>query len=142
MDMITDPMFATYINVHIWLQATQEGTLNTSDFYVNVADMLDNIEQATVLNLALSMSSYAKERERVFWLTLFSLDKSGEVYGKAIVASANTFDKEMLADEILEYRLENGINEYNQVVDGIFESISVPINEDEGIDCYIYTIAE
>jgi len=140
--MITDPMFATYINVHIWLQATKEGTLNTSDFYVNVADMLDNIEQATVLNLALSMSSYAKERERVFWLTLFSLDKSGEVYGKAIVASANTFDKEMLADEILEYRLENGINEYNQVVDGIFESISVPINEDEGIDCYIYTIAE
>lgn len=142
MDMITDSTSAQHLNVYIWLKATYGGCLNTSDFYVNIVDMLEHMDQATVLNMALSISSHAKDKEKVFWLTLLSLDRTGEVFGKAIVASARTFHIERLAEEILDWRLSCGIDEYNQIEGGIFESVTLPVADDEDIDFYIFTVAE
>jgi len=142
MDMITDPDGAQYIHLYIWLKATQEGSLNTSEFYLNLVDMLEDIEQASLLSITLSISSFVKDMEEVFWHSLKKLDRTGILFGKAIVASAKTFNTEMLAEEILHLRLENGIKEYNQLEEGLFKAVSIELNEEEDVEFYIFTCVE
>lgn len=140
--MLSDVDYAAHINIDIWLQSTQEGCLNTPEFYIKLVDVLDNIEQVSMLNMALSISSYNNNKEKVFWNTLYSIDNTGIVFGKAIVTAAETFDIETLAQEILYGRLENGITEYNQVPDGMFESVLLPTGKDEEVELFIFRTVE
>jgi hypothetical protein len=139
LDMITNTDHAQHINISIWLQVSEDA-LSCQDFYFNLVKTLEDPEEATLLNLALSISSFTPDRKETFWYTLWRLDRIGSLFGRAIVAAAKTFNLNVLADEILDLMIANGNTEYNAFVEGVFGSVQVPINSDDELTFYIYSV--
>jgi len=97
----------------------------------NLVNALKDEAQFTLLHLALGISSFLSNEEEVFWHALSNIDKTGTVFGHAIVAAAKTFDLDRLSYDILDAQIVNGHIVYNQLVDGIFEEVSLVKNKEE-----------
>ena len=86
MRMLTDEQAAMYLNGGIWADITSP-TMTISQFLPALAKTLKNAEQARLLNLALSINSFAEDGDRTFWHTLERID-DGCLLGNAIVTAA------------------------------------------------------
>lgn len=81
--MLTCPEAAQSMPVFIWLEAAM-ASLSRGQFYTNLVEALVEEKQFVVFHLALSISSFAPNKEEIFWHTLFDLDKESNVFGQAM----------------------------------------------------------
>jgi len=135
--MLTYPDEAQLIHISIWRQVSV-GILSNGQFYLNLIDALKESEQFNVLHTALGISSFAPNEEEVFWSALWNVDKTGMVFGYAVVAAAKTYDLDRLSDEILNAQIANGHIIYNQFVDGMFKEVSEGVGNVE-VMFYIFS---
>ncbi|MCO5948081.1 hypothetical protein [Mucilaginibacter flavidus] len=133
--MLTDKDRAQHIDLSIWNEVSAP-MLKKSKFYMEVIDALDNQEQANLFRLAVTFGSYTENVEEIFWYALQELDRTGEVFGNAIVAAAKSQNFERLADDLTNHQIMYGDTVYNDFVGGIFEIVYL---ENSDHTFYIYS---
>ena len=139
-NMLTDKDQAQLINLDIWLEVSQ-GVLFNPDFLLNLIESIGDIDEAKPLQLAITLSSFVKNDDELFWNTLYRFDTIGTLFGSAIVAAAKLYDINILADDILDAQILNGEMIYNETVGGIFKEVILPQDDKDGIYFYIHSSA-
>ena len=64
--MLTTPEEAQLINQSIWTEVTK-GVLIKPEFFAEIIEVIDSLEEAGILNLALNLSNRAGNNEEIFW---------------------------------------------------------------------------
>ncbi|MDB5136876.1 MAG: hypothetical protein JWP37_3479 [Mucilaginibacter sp.] len=137
-DQLTHNDAAQHINIYIWIQVTKY-TVSISRFLPTLVRKLKNEEQAQLLYLALGINSFSKDKYECFWITLANIDNEGTLLGNAIVSAREIYDGDDLLNNMTETMIENGLDEYNMIVGGIFESVYLKQKNGAGNTFYIYS---
>lgn len=130
---------AMHLPLSLWIEVAEEVHL-VPEFTERLIVELGGPEEFSNLNLAFNLSRHASNSANVFWNTLYSLDDI-ELYPKAIIAASQTYNFESMLEEVMELMISEGVNVFNQMQDGVFETID--LNEDDASDesiFYIYTV--
>lgn len=122
---------AMLIPLEYWIEVAEEVHL-VPDFIEKLTSELNGVNEFEMLNIAITISTHASKSAKIFWNTIYSLDDT-ELYPKAILAASQTYDLECMIEELLELMVDDGIEMFNEMQDGIFESID--LNEDTSLEC-------
>lgn len=135
-----DPETVAYVELDILIRATT-GITSTSDFLINLIRSINKEKELPLLQVALSLSIYSESKEQTFWNSLWSLDDTYLLPGKAVLAAVKTYGLETLTERMLQLQINDGLNIYNEIENGIFERVALK-QGDEEILFYIYNISE
>lgn len=138
-EMLHDPGYALHIDLSIWITAT-ENTVELGRFLPNLIDKLESVDQAQILQLALTFNSFSTEKDATFWNILAKLDKEGTLLGNAIISTAEIYNGEGLIDDITELMIMEGDRVYNMIEGGIFEQVSLSGKYAGYPGFYIYSV--
>jgi len=104
--------------------------------------MIENVEQANLLHVALSLSKHAEDPFVAFWKLLKSIDKDGELLGNAFVITAQIYGEHGLIEALTELHIRDGQSVYNRIQGGIFETVHVTDDQKEYPEFYIYSVED
>lgn len=138
-EMLHDPGYALHIDLSIWMTAIKN-TVEICRFLPNLINKIEDVEQAQILQLALSFNSFCAENDDIFWITLYNLDYKGTLLGNAMISTAEIYNGEGLIDDITELMIMDGHRVYNNLVGGIFEQVSLGSKYPGYPGFYIYSV--
>lgn len=135
---LTDKNAAHHINFGCWVEATRN-TVEMNKILGKLVRTIKNTEHAKMLLIAVGLGSYAENMEATFWEILSRIDKEGELLGNAIVITAQVYNGPRLLNDLEELQILNGKTVYNQVVDGIFETVYLGGVQNKYPEFYLYS---
>jgi len=137
--LLTDEEEACLVHLGYWIWVAENVHLEPR-FIGELYRKLDNKEQIETLNIALNFCSCASGGASVFWNTLFELDDY-KLYPKAIIAACETYDFESMLEDYMSYIIEDGENQFPELVGGTFETVELGGSETKvGEYFYLYTV--
>jgi hypothetical protein len=137
-DMLTHTDHAQSVNLSLWIKATVN-TVEIGRVLPKLVRKLEDVQQARILRLALTINSYSEDKYETFWRTLERLDHTGMSLSNAIVSAREVYDGIGLLDDMVGLMIINGINEYNTIQGGIFETVFLDDNVQGYPEFYIYS---
>lgn len=135
--MLTDFEEAKNIPINQWVEIAEDVHI-AEEFYKNLLPSLNSNEYQN-LNLALNISITTKSTMS-FWYTIHEVDEL-ELYPKAILAAAKTYDLRAMMDELSQLLILNGFELLNEMQNGIFETIDIDESDNTNNSLfYIYNV--
>jgi len=134
---LTEHIAAQSINLKIWIEVTRN-TISINRVLPAVLNKIGSVEEANLLNLALSLNSYSLDQYATFWKVLANIDKDGTVFAYAILSAREVYDGEGLLEDLTEAMIMNGKDAYAPFKDGVFETVYLELNKADFI-FYIYS---
>lgn len=128
---------AMYIPPSYWIGVAEE-VHNESVFIDNLIQKLDRKEEFELLGTVCNISKYYGNSPEVFWNALHQVSDI-ELYPKAIVSAAATYDLDSMIHELMECMLTDGENTFSETEVGIFETICLHEHTNKETNYYIYT---
>jgi hypothetical protein len=136
---LTDKSAANHIHMGCWIQAIKNTVEIKKVLHLLVKD-IHNMEQAQILQATIQLGALTKDPDVGFWQVLSRMDKTGELVGSAIVATAQVYNGQGLRDDLIQLHIDNGKLVYNQIVGGKFETVYLEDSETEYPIFYIYSV--
>ena len=136
---ITDIDAAQHINLNVWIDVTKN-TVTIGRFLPALLNKIRSVEEANLVNIALSLNSYSEDQYATFWKVLASIDKEGTVFGNAILSAREVYDGDGLLEDLTETMIMFGKDTYVLLQDGIFETV-YHISGGTGYTFYIFSTA-
>lgn len=142
-NLLTDKESAIMVSLWHWIEVAEYVHVE-EDFINTLVNKLNSREEIENLNYAINFSNHTSNSPSVFWNTIQSIDNF-ELYPKAILAACETYDLECMIDELLSLMVTYGESKFNELNDGIFESVDIYKDDEEDLSSddglfYIYTV--
>jgi hypothetical protein len=137
---LKDRDHATLVHLNLFLKASKP-MLNNQKFFEEMIEVFGSKDEAEIFAMALTLSSFAPEKEKTFWYALQSLDRMGRLYGNAIIIAGKVQDFKAFVLSLLKLQIEYGIDVYNQMQQGTFDIVySNESGSEDIIEFYIYSV--
>jgi len=135
---LTDKNAANHIHFGCWIQAIKN-TVQISKVLKSLIKTVSDVEEAKTLLTAVQLASYSTDPDVAFWEILSRIDVTGEILGNAMVVTAQVYNKKVLIDDITNLQILYGLNAYNEMENGIFDTVLVKNRKAVYPAFYIYS---
>jgi hypothetical protein len=135
---LTDKNAAHQIDFWCWIEATKH-TVKMNRILVPLVKVIQDIEQAKMLHIAVGLGSYTNDAEVSFWEILSRIDKDGNLLGTAMVITAQVYNGPGLIDDLTDLQIMYGNRVYNIFEGGIFETVYLADDKNEYPEFYLYS---
>jgi hypothetical protein len=121
---LTDKHAVHDIDLGCWINSTKH-TIRINRILGDLIRTVENTEQAKKLLIAVGLGAYTEDADVAFWEILARIDAGGDVLGNAIITAAQVYNGPGLIDDIVGIQIMHGLNVYNKIVGGVFETVYV-----------------
>jgi hypothetical protein len=137
-EMLSDRDLAQLIRLDLWTEII--GEVHASpDFYIELIHAVEDLDSLTLLNLVLNITAVSERPVVAFWHSLRGLDRTGIVFGNALVAGAKQRGIAGLANDLYGLNIDHSSIPSGQQDDGIFEYIFVTDAKSDTVELYLYS---
>jgi hypothetical protein len=140
-NILSDPFSAQDIPLNICLELMDGIELEADFLFDVIANMHINEKKEKIesLGLALNMANFSKEKMPTFWKALYET-QDFDLYGRFIVEAAKMSNMDELMLDLFSLITADGINQFNQLEDGVFEEIILNEDTKEEAMFFIYSL--
>jgi hypothetical protein len=140
-NILSDPFSAQDIPLNTCLELMDGIELEADFLFDVIANMHINEKKEKIesLGLALNMANFSKEKMPTFWKALYET-QDFDLYGRFIVEAAKMSNMDELILDLFSLITADGINQFNQLEDGVFEEIILNEDTKEEAMFFIYSL--